>query len=324
MTESSKNRHEVNGSLLEKITNDWKNIESSLSAKAVLPPRALMLELTNSCNLRCSFCSYPDSSSKKGMMSFDEAVKRLNEAKEFGIREVALFSAGESLLFKDVVRVAEESKKLGFYTYLTTNGVKLSRELAQGLCNAGIDSIKISVDAGTQEVYSKVKGRDWFDLVLENVRTLREIVDGKGGKIRIICSMVVTKDNAETVDSFRDKFSPLADDILISKATNLGGKIDAGNTNKEITSPQINPCRLLWDRIVVCQDGRITACCVDFDNELVYAGSDISLKEAWNNPTIVDWREKHLAGDVSSISLCKDCNTPLIQTQNKLLDMQDI
>jgi len=78
-------------------------------------------------------------------------------------------------------------------------------------------------------------------------------------------------------------------------------------------------CRLLWDRIVLCYDGRITVCCVDFDAELCYADLNFApLETAWNNKTIQAWRQEHLTGRTDRMPMCGKCSSPFIMETDRL------
>jgi len=76
---------------------------------------------------------------------------------------------------------------------------------------------------------------------------------------------------------------------------------------------------------VVNYDGKTTACCVDFDAELVYGDyNNDCLLDIWNNDMMQNWRNSHLSGEIKSIPLCNKCNAPYIFETNKLEQTQAI
>jgi hypothetical protein len=198
----------------------------------------------------------------------------------------------------------------------------LNKNLNEMLCKSGLDSIKFSIDGTSKEEYESIREGGIFDVLMNNIRTLRETRDRLGSKLKIICGMVLIETNKENISKFRTLFESIADDILISNVTNLGGKYKDTDsiTSRDSIGPR--PCRLLWDRIIINYDGTITACCIDFDSELVYSDYNKStLLDAWNNEQIQDWRENHLSGRVETMPLCCDCDAPYVFNPDNLREI---
>ncbi|MCB2186170.1 MAG: radical SAM protein [Deltaproteobacteria bacterium] len=307
--------------LAEQMAADWQRTDQGLTPLAQGPPRVLMLEVTNHCNLACRFCYNRQARRERGYLSLDLARIALDQARDLGVGELALYSTGEPLLHPELDRLTALGKERGFYTYLTTNGLALTLDLGRRLAEAGLDSLKLSLDAGDREAYRRIKGRDAFDQVLANLAGIREI-SRELGRPRIICSFVQTRDNLPGLAAFRALAGPWADDLLVTWPVNLGGKVRPGAP--EGAGPgERRPCRMLWDRLVVCHDGRLTPCCVDFEAELCFARlGQAPLSELWNHPRLVAWRKAHLAGDLAALPPCRACDAARVQTPERLLAAQ--
>ena len=269
-----------------------------------------MLEVNNACNLKCVMCYNPDMVRSKGTMPVEMGIRAINEAAEMGIQEVTFYTVGEPLIYRHLEILIKEAKRLGLYCYLTSNGLLLNKKTAEMFCAQGLDSFKFSIDGSNKEEYEEIRLNGNFDILLEKVKLLKDTRDIMGSNMKIICATVITERNKNSTGEFKKLFEPLSDSIFVSEMTNQGGKIDLENLS-EIQKEHFSPCRILWDRIVICYDGKITACCIDFDAELTYDHyNKTSLSEAWNNQIIKNWRTAHINHDVSNVPLCKDCTLP--------------
>ena len=64
---------------------------------------------------------------------------------------------------------------------------------------------------------------------------------------------------------------------------------------------------MLWDRYHLTAEGYLTACCVDYNLNLVFGDiKSNSLGEIWNNEIIKNLRNKHLDGNLDN-TICKQC-----------------
>lgn len=296
--------------ITDRIVENWEKLEGTLNSHFTPPPRLLMLEVNNACNLKCIMCNNPNMVRKIGTMPVELGLKAIGEAAAFGIKEVALFTVGEPLIYRHLEELIHETKKHKLYCFLTSNGQLLNEKTAEMLCKSGLDSFKFSIDGSNKEEYEDIRIKGKFKKLLRNVKLMKTVRDRTGSKMKITCATVLMNRNRNSTKEFKKLFTPLADSILISEMNNLGGKIQTENMLVEKNVVK-SPCRLLWDRIVICYDGKITACCVDFDAELTYDDYNrTSISEAWNNQTLQNWRLSHLKGDVSDIPLCKDCTAP--------------
>lgn len=284
-----------------------------------------MLEVTNACNLKCKMCGNKDMTRAKGMMSTDMAKRAIKEAAAIGIKEVALFSTGEPFLYSHLEKLILEAKANDLYCFLTSNGMLLNEKVAEMLCRSGLDSFKCSIDGTNKQEYESIRKGGNFDLLLGNIKYLRQRRDELGSKLKIICGMVLLDENKNKVSVFKELFGSIADDILVANAANIGGKNKEISWDESFDFDMPKPCKLLWDRIVVNYDGKITACCVDFDAELVYGdyNSDCFL-DVWNNNVMQKWRKDHLSGDIKSMPLCNKCDAPYISESNRLKQAQKI
>ncbi|OKY77172.1 MAG: 7,8-dihydro-6-hydroxymethylpterin dimethyltransferase [Candidatus Methanohalarchaeum thermophilum] len=114
------------------------------------------IDLTNRCNLNCSFCfAHAKARGYVYEPSFDQVVEMLKLLrKEKPIKTPAVqFSGGEPTLRDDLLDIIEKAKDLGFLQIqIATNGIKLgkNKELSQDLIDAGLNTVYLHFD-GTEE-----------------------------------------------------------------------------------------------------------------------------------------------------------------------------
>ncbi len=112
---------------------------------------------TRTCNLNCVHC-YTDSDSKtySGELTAEEGIKLIKDLAAFAVPSL-LFSGGEPLMRKDLMRLIEEAAGKGIRPVLSTNGTLIDRQTARDLKNAGIVYVGISLD-GIEEVNDRFRG----------------------------------------------------------------------------------------------------------------------------------------------------------------------
>lgn len=122
------------------------------------------LKVTDTCNQRCPHCMNGDGPEKKGKLETELFLERLrefeNEAnKDFLIKAIRM-TGGEPLLNMDAIKeISESASSYGISTGINTNGVRLQdRNIVRKLKEYGISKVKISYDANTDELMSKIRG----------------------------------------------------------------------------------------------------------------------------------------------------------------------
>jgi MoaA/NifB/PqqE/SkfB family radical SAM enzyme len=281
---------------------------------APVPPK-IMFEITNACNHRCIFCYNPKMKRAAGNMDRDSFLRVAREARDLGVRECALYTTGESLLHPEIAEFVRLSKDLGFeYVYLASNAALLTPELSRRLIEAGLDSLRISINAGTRDTYRRVHGEDEFDLVVANVKEYDRIRKELGRETLLSVSCVVTRLVVGEKEALEALLGSVVDSI---KWTDI--RVQGGNMLETVRKlshlehdPRyaLKPCGLLWNGFHVDYAGNLTICCVDFDGKLLVGNVlEKGLMECWNGPEMQELRHQHLTRTLPTDSLCYKCLT---------------
>ena len=319
--------------LKDYIKNREKKLRNfELSITDVPFPKSALIELTSNCNHACVFCNNPRMKRKSSKLDKHFFSEFILEASKLGLEEVGFYTTGEPLMRKDLIDFVSLSKSAGInYIYITTNGALAKIETLTSLIQAGLSSVKFSINAGTRESYKMIHGKDDFEKVIKNLKNLRSYVDSNGLDVKILSSFVVTKQTIDEVEVYKNLVGPLVDDYSLVGVTGQSGQSLTQLSLLECEmSPdfpklgEAKPCGMLWNRLHLTQEGYLNLCCVDYENELVYADlKKEKLSDAWNNSVISAMRERHLKQDLKG-TLCHNCLYGEKQSIKPILDVEKI
>ncbi|MDQ7817862.1 MAG: radical SAM protein [Melioribacteraceae bacterium] len=158
----------------------------------------LRISVTDRCNLRCIYCM-PEQGIKlidhNSVLSFEEITEFTKYAVELGINKVRL-TGGEPLVRKRILYLVEMISAIkGIDDFsMTTNGILLSK-YAEGLKNAGLHRINISLDTIDPEKFREMTRGGNIDEVLNGIHAA---VDAGLKPIKINC---VVKKSIEELDA---------------------------------------------------------------------------------------------------------------------------
>jgi MoaA/NifB/PqqE/SkfB family radical SAM enzyme len=159
-------------------------------------PLNITLELTNQCNLNCSYC-YLQSNEKNPLknipqqyLSYQELRDLINSVKN---KHTTFFlTGGEPSLCPDLERIIDLIKKNHFHCGMVTNGLTLADSFIQTIHSSRLDYLFFSID-GDQLIHEKIRGENTFKKIYENIKTIIESRKEKCPKI--IFNVTVLKDN---------------------------------------------------------------------------------------------------------------------------------
>ena len=201
--------------------------EDQLSPTVAHEPVCLYLETTNRCNLLCTTCprTYEQLEPEADMpwALFTSLIDQYPN-----IARVVLHGIGEPMLVKDIAERVAYLKARNIYVLFNTNGTVLNAVNGRALIEAGLDELRVSLDAAESEVYQMVRGKDFFSKIVENVRNftrlqrelnapkprvslwltgLRETVDQLPNFVRLAHSIGVTEVYLQRLVFFEDPMS---------------------------------------------------------------------------------------------------------------------
>ncbi len=163
--------------------------------KPKLDLRILFIEPTTRCNLKCEMCFKQHWTEREGDMEWDLFEKILRDATRFPRLETIVFGGiGEPTVHPRIGEMIERASKIGFKTYITTNGLFLDTYRLLELVEKGLTGFYFSVDyipsleTPLQHISSGI--------VLEKIKRIAEWRStNRLGKPFLGVQVVVTKQN---------------------------------------------------------------------------------------------------------------------------------
>jgi MoaA/NifB/PqqE/SkfB family radical SAM enzyme len=294
---------------------------------AFLPaPKAVKIEITGRCNYRCGFCALRTRKKQpKGDMALPLFKRITRQMREAGVEEIGAFYLGESTMAPELLieAVAWCKHELDFpYVFLTTNGARLFPELVALLMEAGLGSLKFSVNAASEKQFSELMGvspKLWRK-ALSNIRAARKVRDDNGYACGIYASSIQYDGEQQVMmqDMLNEHVLPFVDEhywlplysmgsLATAREQELGYRPTAGNQGRVGALRDPLPCWSAFTEGHVTADGILSACCFDADGRWHMGDlNQQTFMEAWNSEKFQLLRAAHLRGDVSGTP-CQEC-----------------
>jgi wyosine [tRNA(Phe)-imidazoG37] synthetase (radical SAM superfamily) len=182
----------------------WMDRLMTLRSGIAPPPVHVQIVLSDLCNQDCGFCAYRMSSGLSNelfpqgkrknpnrMISAEKAREIIDDCAALGVKAIQFTGGGEPTVHPDHLELFARAQAHGMATALVTNGMALD---ASHPAVRAMSWVRVSVDAGTAETYSKtrrVSAKHW-PTVWENIAELSRSCQGTVG-----VGYVVTKENFE-------------------------------------------------------------------------------------------------------------------------------
>ncbi|MBN1794794.1 MAG: SPASM domain-containing protein [Candidatus Omnitrophica bacterium] len=250
----------------------------------------LNLEVTNACNLSCEMCPVNHGMMRaKGLMDFNLFTKIIDETPllEF----VLVFQWGEPLLHPRLFEMIDYAYMRGIRTMITSNGALLTDEMIGRILGSRLERITFSVD-GTSETHTQIRGFP-YETLKKSILSLKAERDRRESTLKIDTSMVVWDKTEPHVEAYLAEWTPIADRVqLVPRLAEIARR---------------NRCRELWrGQLVVFWDGRVSACCVDYDGQLILGDANHErIQDIWNGPKMRALRRAHVKRRFGAI--CRGC-----------------
>lgn len=215
--------------------------------------KRIYIEITNICNLSCSFCSI-DHRVKKTMttMEFEEIIKKIDKYTDY----IYLHVKGEPLLHPNLKELLDIAKKYNKYVNITTNGTILPKKV-DILNHEAVRQINISL-------HSENKQDNYLENIINSVDKLKNKIivlrywTLKNEKSPIIVDKVLNYFNLSTTNV--NKHIKLRDNLYLDKQEEfVWPSLDNDYYN------EIGTCYALKDQLAILVDGTVVPCCLDSD-----------------------------------------------------------
>lgn len=199
-------------------------------------PLHIDMGISTGCNMACTYC-YGVIQGRSGFgtdikgrfnLPKSAVLRTFREAKNAGVRSIALIGEGENTLHPDFSDIVAYGREIGLDLSLATNGIRLDQLRTDDLLS-GLEWLRINISAASNESFLKIHQVPQLDRVLNNVRELVKVKKDKGYDCTIGLQMVVTHDNTDDIVPLAKLGAELGVDYLVVKACSdtPDGKLNA-------------------------------------------------------------------------------------------------
>ena len=300
----------------------------------VLPletPFSLLIDPSNICNFKCSFCptGHPQMLAKVArpsvVMDFALFCKIVDDAWKVGwkFEKINLCKDGEPFLNKNLAKMVAyaKAKQIAKDISITSNGLLIDEATARGIIEAGLDSIRISVEHVSDEGYKKITNTPTkYEHIRKNVEYLFNEKTKRKSDLKIHAKLIDTGLSDLEKEKFVRDFTNISDSINVNPVDGrnnsqwydftLGQGISSA-TDYANTSSKINRqvCPHSFYSMAVNSNGLVSVCCMDWSLDAIIG--DVrkeSLVEIWRGEKLRNFRILHLKGERKKINICADCH----------------
>lgn len=275
-------------------------------------PSRVTLELTNRCNLSCTFCPRRYMEKDRGFLDTGLAKALLDEMADHSPVSFVPFFRGESLLHPqwfDILNHAQE-KSVGEIQF-TTNASLLSGDNIERILDLGLSFISFSLDTRDPELYNSSRRGADFGQTMQNVLDFMRRRDERGVETQVQVSAVETPEHRPGMDAFVEYWKPVADLVRVYVEHSVDGK--PGSIDEPLPEFETRlPCYKPFSDMVVYWNGQV-ACC-NHDWTRMVDGSplgDVSrdgIERVWQGDAYAKLRETHVQGTLNGVVPCSGCD----------------
>jgi radical SAM protein with 4Fe4S-binding SPASM domain len=256
---------------------------------------SLIIEPTNTCNLRCTFCFVTEGMTREGgFMEFDLFKKIIDDSPD--LEHLCMHNWGEPLLHKDIFKMIEYAKNKGVnYVVMNTNGTLLTDKMIDQIVDSKLDIIRFSID-GSAETFKRVRGVE-LKKIEQNINKLKNVKEIRRPELKMGVVFTIEEDTEGDVEDYITHWEQIVDHVRLQP--------------KLITSPRTEVCPEPfgkdYGKLVVLWDGRVIPCCVDYNANLTVGSvQNDTIQNLWKNEKMDLLRKQHLNGQFPDT--CANCN----------------
>lgn len=139
-------------------------------------PIHLQVETTNDCNLICGSCHRDILYPRTTKMTYDNFKKIFNEIRPLKINVSGL---GEPFLNKEIFSMIRYAKSLEIPVNCASNFTVVEDKI-ESILDSGIDQIKISIDASNRDTFLRIRAKDMYETLVDNITKLNNLKKERG------------------------------------------------------------------------------------------------------------------------------------------------
>jgi mycofactocin radical SAM maturase len=211
-------------------------------------PICLTWELTYACNLSCVHCLSSSGRRDPRELTTAEAKAVIDELERMQVFYVNI-GGGEPTVRPDFWELVDYASAHHVGVKFSTNGVKITPEVARRLVRSDYVDVQISLDGATAEINDHVRGPGSYDTAMRAMQNLSE-AGFENFKISVVC----TRQNIPQLDEFKAIADRFKAQLRLTRLRPSGRGADVWDELHPLPAQQ----RQLYDWLVAHGDNVLT------------------------------------------------------------------
>ena len=307
-------------------------------------PYKIELEHTTYCNKKCIFCEHTHWREKSTTIGFDHFRTIIDPLTN--LKWLNITGEGSSFINPDFIKMIEYARSKHLNVNFVDEFDFFEEDMARKVIDMGVNSIYISFDGATKEIYEKVKLGCSYDKALINIRRLLQLkaemqspfpvihfrfiittinfhempdfielistMPNRGAKARVEFVGLLTFPG---IEQFHIPIDQISEDIIRKTYENaLKHNINLHFSHESSASPSMTQC-CAWAEPYVLIGGEVISCCAIIMSNRRKTLRENSfgnvyekpINEIWNFKKYRDFRKMVVTSDGKVPISCKDC-----------------
>lgn len=299
------------------------------------PPTIIVVDVTNSCNLRCPVCPVTIAMTRKrGLMKLDTFKAIIDDFKPMRDKPAMYFNfSGEPTLNPALPEFVAYAHQNGHDTFLSTNATRLPEDLAERLITAGLGRVYLCMDGFSKEAQESYRVNSDFDEVKANIETFLGVRARLGVKNpKCVLQTLLTGYSEHQMDEIRAWAEGIGFDQIRFKTFSIGSYTTEEEkrefsrflpTREDLrrhpTGVRRATCTAPLHQTVVFWNGDLGLCCIDYDQmvQLPNIGEGGFL-DAYRSDEAARARKK---GYLKQFDICKGCSYSNAENMGMKIDL---
>ncbi len=199
-----------------------------------------LLEVTERCNLKCTFCFADAGSNPKHDPDLTVIKGWYQRLLDAGGPYNVQISGGEPTVRNDLAQIVAVGRQMGFnFIQLNTNGIRLAEDknYVKDLKEAGLSSVFLQFDGTKSGIYQALRGRD---LLAEKIAAIENCIAENIGVV-LVPTLVpgVNTDNVGDIIKFALKYVPGIRGVHFQPVSYFGRYPEPPKDEQRITIPEV-------------------------------------------------------------------------------------
>ncbi len=277
-------------------------------------PNRVTVELTNDCNVSCTFCNRQKIAMDIGYMDEKLFYKIVDEMAEHLPIKMVPFFRGEPLMHPKIIPFIKYAKQKGIGPIqMASNALLLDEKMQDAIIDAGIDYLSFSLDTIDEDIYKCSRLSGDLKISSKNVEAMGLKCRERKRKGLPAPTLQVSTINIDEYmpgqKDFIDKWLQYVDVVRVYEQHDEKGQlVDPKVRDKLDIFDERRPCRKVFTDMIIYWDGRLALCNYDWNEQKNLGNvSLMTLQEAWNSETYEAVRKMHACNEYDD-GICADCH----------------